>query len=483
MKKTILLLVFVLIAQNLVLGQKITKNVLKEYGTYNRGLMPPKINSLEPEASQATEVIRLDSEGRRIIENAVRPTVEIDPLLSITRPSFKKIFKSDFSSVIGINDLPVNQIVVGVNKPEIKIGNQLLLYKDSSKSLPWGGLFPYVKGKQNEDGEYKIFSKGKFDPTINYGVQIILFPLNFRNNPFYKFTDYRKAKAVKASSELLLSKVSNEVSGKEIGNKIKKLDSIISNCDSLLLHDTNLTRLKRNLLEVQIDSAYNKLDELKDILKDPIAYVEKAMYEKEKEIVFDQKRFFWLALDLNTERIKTNLFQNQKIIEDEIFNKNVFGLSVNHSIFKKNSVFNAFIKLDFSRKNAFLSDKKVNFVRDSLISNSSYVAEKESIEAYDTSVPNFDRDKKGTEKILKLSATYLWGKEKKQGITIFNENNLGTKISNLKLGYIIPVILDNDKAEQSNIILEWALPDLGTFKGLFDRSYVNIKVGIPINIL
>lgn len=474
MKKTILLLVFVLIAQNLVLGQKITKKVLNEYGTYNRELKQTDRSRslLEPDASQATEASPA---------NPVRPTVEIDPLLSITRPSFKKIFKSDFSSVIGINDLPVNQIVVGVNKPEIKIGSNFLLFKDNTKSLPWGGLFPYIKGKQNDDGEYKIFNKGKFDPTINYGVQMILFPSCFKNKPFYKFTDSRKAKAVKASSELLLSKVSNEVS--EIDNKIAKLDTIIRKCDSLLLNDATLTSLKRNLLEVQIDSAYNKCEELKNIKKDPIAYVEKAMYEKEKETVFDRKRFFWLALDLNTERIKTNLYQNQKVLEDEIFNKNVFGLSVNYSIFKKNSAFNAFVKLDFSRKNAFLSDKKVNFVRDSLISNSSYVAEKESIEAYDTSVPKFDRDKKGTEKILKLSATYLWGKEKKQGITFLNENNLGTKISNLKVGYIIPIVLDNDEAEQSNIILEWALPDLGTFKGLFDRSYVNIKVGIPINIL
>ena len=55
--------------------------------------------------------------------------------------------------------------------------------------------------------------------------------------------------------------------------------------------------------------------------------------------------------------------------------------------------------------------------------------------------------------------------------------------------------MDNAKAEQSNIILELVMPDINTKSAasikskadtgqtVWGRSYLNLKVGIPINVL
>jgi hypothetical protein len=43
-----------------------------------------------------------------------------------------------------------------------------------------------------------------------------------------------------------------------------------------------------------------------------------------------------------------------------------------------------------------------------------------------------------------------------------NRSNLTSKVTNFKIGLIIPVIMGNAKAEQSNIILELVMPDINT---------------------
>lgn len=499
MKKSFLLLIFILAAQTVVFGQKITKEIVNRYGNnlYKRD------STLKTSQNRFTEQLleekslfetnRMMKSSPNLNEGSQLPQlieIEIDPNVGVTRPSFQKIYKTDFSSVVGINDLPVNQVTIGVNKPEIKIGTNFFLYEDSTKSLPWGALFPYVKGKQNDDGEYQLFGKGKFDPTANYGVQVILFPSIFKI-PTYQIHPKRRADATLASNKLLLAKLVQVVDSNAINKSIGIIDEKIKAYEAQILRMVNKDDIKKDSLLIMINAGYNQIDSLKKIKNNPGKYVRDKMYEKEKETVYSKKSFFWVAIDMNRERIKTNLYKNQKILEDEIFNKNVFGLSVNYTKLLEKSAFTGFVKLDFSRKNAFLSGDKINFVRDSIMSGSTFIAEKQSLQAFDVSDANFDLDKKATEKILKFSATYLRGEDKKKGISFMYENNLGTNITNLKLGFIFPVILNNSKAEQSNIIIEGVLPDIGTngknskpnLNGLFDRSYINIKVGLPINIL
>lgn len=414
--------------------------------------------------------------------------------------SFEKIYKRDFTTLAGTNNLPITQIVVGLNKPEIQVGKLFSFKRNKYKSIPVVGFYPFLSGKLNSDDEFRLRTGQTNDLGIGYGAKVLINPFGLTQNTGHNF--------IPADPETILFKKKNDV----LKNKLKAQYSIAAMSATLLKipienadYKHQIDSLKNNNvpdLELKVIAIEEKINEntakellLNQYLSDNSklkTFIDDSIYEAEKDAPWTTRHFVWFTLDYGNNAQSANVFRNKIIEKDQTFRNNSIGGSVNYSFLKPKTIINTFVKYEVSMTNKFLGDyDAITFVEDSVVVGTKYKTSK-SVEAYDISKLNDTQfSEKSNNSILTLGATYLRGKDKKYGLTANYRTDLEKNIANLKLGVIIPVILDNAKAEQSNLIFELGLPDLysksvdniGKNEGAFKRAYINIKIGIPINVL
>lgn len=424
----------------------------------------------------------------------------------VSRPSFKKIFEKDFSTLAGSNNLPVNQIILSLNAPEIQVGQMINIFANSTRSIPFLSLYPYIKGKLNKNDEFKIVKNKEIDPGIDFGGKLIfnLYGLSRQTGYYFDPNDpdvqlfVMKTNAVKSKLSL---KYSADNISKEIVRLQQEIDQYAKEVDSLIFlgvlrNDPKITNRQEKIYDNTLEM--KPLLEMDNNDSKRRKFIADKIYEVEKEAPWKTRQFIWVTAEGNTGNQSTNIFRNSIIEENQNFRKNNFGASANYSFFstkKKNIVVNLFAKYERSITNKFLADDAISLVTDSLISGSKYKIS-ESSEVYNVSqLSDAQFKEKAGENILTAGGTFLSGTLKKWGFTANYRSNLTSKVTNFKIGLIIPVIMDNAKAEQSNIILELVMPDINTKSAasikskaetgqtVWGRSYINLKVGIPINVL
>jgi len=484
----------------------------------------------------------------------------------VSRPSFKKIFQKDFSALTGTNNLPLNQFVVSLNKPEIQLGQIYHIYRNQYKSIPILGLNPYIKGKLNKDDEFRISKNKEIDPGIDLGGRLVINPIGLFKGTGYFFDANDPNTALFVMKNNILKEkleIENEtaelkktISELELKNKndskqIEFLTNLANSDNSILLQkladliaenlkfDEELRTLGRTVnsdscnynceiisFKMKITENKTVIDSLKKLVpphNEEILKLKEAIYqssskiakanellsnasitkklkedtifEAEKDAPWTRRNFIWMTVEGNTSKQSVNLFRKNKIEEDQSFRKNTFGTSVNYSSFSKTQTFNVFIKYERSFTNRFLANGSLTLVSDSLITGSIYKIST-SKDVYDVSkLTDSEFSKKGGDNILTIGSTFLWGEIKKWGFTGSYKSELSTSVTNIRLGAVIPVIMNSAKAEQSNIILELVMPDINTKTAtsiknkaengqtVWGRCYVNLKVGIPINLL
>jgi len=239
-----------------------------------------------------------------------------------------------------------------------------------------------------------------------------------------------------------------------------------------------------------------KLDELRIGTKKELKkFLEDTVYAAEKDAPWTKRILFWLALDINGRNQSVNIFRQDTVQENQLFRKNVFGLSANIASFTKEWAWKASATFDRSTINKFFDDTPKTFMTESPVASGAYKVTK-SMSAYDVnSLSEADFNTRVKTSIWTVEGTLLYGETKKYGITANYTIKARTKEANLRAGLVLPVILDDAKGEQSNIIFELVIPDIhakkeeNAFKQQFDgetpwkRGYFNIKVAIPINLL
>lgn len=496
----------------------------------------------------------------------------------VSQSSFKRAFQKDFSTLAGNNNLPVNQLIVSLNKPEILVG-QLIDVVNPKLSIPLISFYPYIKGNLNDDDEFRLTKDSKIHPSIGLGGKVVIIPAGLKSGTGYFFNSADSATRLFIDkNNLLKKKIKEKYKVSEIQKRILKLEGEINDIDTQLNENNLLSRYLKSprafafstigdtllLLKevstgekltfdrIKIEGTTNqklnkagRVDKVesvsdgfrvtyrsnlqtvltpadligdttslntsltnlrekrlakveqyiaeKELLKKRVAVLkeleEDAVYEIEKEAPWTLRRFYWFTLEGSTGNQSANLFRNGVIEEELQFRKNVAGASANFAYFRKGLVVTLVGKLDWLMTNNFFNDDPLTFVRDSLYSGSVYKTST-STEAYDVSkLSDTQFDKVDPKALVTVGATLLWGTDKKKGINLNYQRKQDTKVVNLKMGLIIPVILDNSKAEQSNVILEMVLPDLNSQiaknagKSTWQRKYFNLKVGIPINLL
>lgn len=525
----------------------------------------------------------------------------------VSRPSFKRIYRKDFSAVTGTNNLPVSQVAITLNKPAIQVGQFIPLYADTLTTVPVFGLYPYISGRLNDDDEFKIATTSKIDPKVGFGGKIVFIPAGKSRGTGYFFDPLAPStKLFIEKNNLLKQKLKEEyetaqinaaidkLAGKRIEKKgkmlldemgqplreqngeINKLEDQIKKNEFLLRylrskenikitvnktgvfmsendiikHSFNLLAIEKvltgkqdeagriqeiNALESQkisvtfksklqdtLSIAYligdsasikeahiallekqfekrGKLLELNELLKkkqkDLDELFDDKVYEAEKNAPYTSKRFFWFTLEGDSRNQSANLFRNNVIEENKSFRRSSWGVSVNYAWFAKKWIWTFSVKREVNNSRQFLENDPSSYIADSLLPGGKYKTAK-TTEAYDVStLSNSDLRQTVDKVVWTAGGTILYGETKKYGLTANYRLLKETKIANLKLGLIFPVILDNAKGEQSNIILELVMPDIHTKipdnlkKRLADgdkvwnRSYFNLKVGIPINLL
>jgi hypothetical protein len=551
-------------------------------------LLSPKFRVFRP-AADPREGIMADSVERGLDalgELVMVTSIDKKALPNIvSRSSFRRIYRSDFSKISGTNDLPIGQVIVSLTKPAIQVGQLIPIYVNSTKSIPILGLYPYIKGKLNDDDEFRLGKRGEIDPGVAFGGKLVYFPAGKGRYTGYYHRPDRKTQLFVEKNDFLKHQVEAEYHPTYILNRIdeleeeiQELENQIGNREFLLdylqnspyystqiLPDQVIIRLNRGFLAGQNEVIFN-LNEIERVLSEKIASAgriqslretpagievtqksqltnvltvselvgkekdlkkglkelrekkftkteellkfvelikkdgtpdhikikklkEDKVYEAEKNAPWTARHFLWFTVDGLLEKQTVNLFRNGGIEEDLKFNKNVVGYSANFAYFTKHWVFTIMGKYDYTLTNKFLYNDPINFLTDSLIANTPYRTS-ESVSAYDVSkLSDREFSEKQNRGIITLGGTMLYGVDKKFGLNINYRHESVNKVANLKLGAILPVILDNSKAEQSNIILELVLPDLKTKsvenvgKTPWQRRYYNLKVGIPINLL
>lgn len=416
--------------------------------------------------------------------------------------SFRKIFKRDFTALAGTNNLPITQIVVGLNKPEIQVGKLFSFRKNKYKSIPTFGFYPFLNGKLNSENEFRLRTGQTNDVNIGYGAKVLFIPFGLTTDTWHFFDDdLTETKLFRQKNDLLKRKLRLQYSPSAMNatlNNIraenKKYEYQI---DSLEKNQTPDFELKVIGIRGKIYENAAKDSLLNQYLSDTThlklkTFMDDSIYEAEKNAPWTKRHFFWFTFDYNDNAQSANVFRNKTIEKKQTFRNNSLGISGNYSFLKPKTIINIFAKFEVNITNKFLEDfNAITFVEDTVVVGTKYKTSK-SIEAYDVSkLSNTQFDEKSNKNILTIGATYLKGKDKKYGITANYRTDLDRNIANLKLGVIIPVILDNAKAEQSNLIFELGLPDLysknvdniGNNESAFKRAYVNIKIGIPINVL
>lgn len=418
----------------------------------------------------------------------------------VSDASFRKIFRRDFTALAGTNNLPITQIVVGLNKPEIQVGKLFSFRKNKYKSIPIVGFYPFISGKLNSDDEFRLRTGQTNDVNIGYGAKALFILSGLTHNTWHFFdSTITKTKVFKEKNDLLKRKLRLQYSLSGMDTTLKKIEvenkDYIHQIDSLRKNNVKDVELKVIELTEKIHENAAKDSLLRQYIKSDSTlkvFIDDSIYEVEKDAPWTRRHFVWFTLDYSDNAQNANVFRNKTIEKDQTFRNNAIGFSANWSYLKPKSIFNLFGKFEKSITNKFLGDyDAITFVEDSVVVGTKYKTSK-SVEAYDVSqLNNTQYDEKSNKSILTLGATYLRGKDKKYGITANYRTDLDKNIANLKVGFIIPVILDNAKAEQSNLIFELGLPDLysknadniGKNEGAFKRAFVNIKIGIPINVL
>ncbi len=504
----------------------------------------------------------------------------------VSYSSFKRIFKRDFASVVGTNNLPTNQLIVGLNKPEILFGKLFQIYKDPSKSMPILGLYPFLGGKLNNDDEFRLGINNTNSIHLKYGGKVVFFPLGLAKKTRYFFnlsdsktklfidknqlikqkliSDYDKttfeAKKKKLSDEE--KQIEEEITQKTENAKTIKYLLGLKSTLNIKVDDTNkltisqeggvnsivfekdeiesaiqnirknngfirtvgvknknvfiLTNEKDTInispvdilksLDISDDDISNLKDKKNKIIakkieveeldasseKDLKKMLEDKIFEAEKDAPWTKRHFLWFTLDYDNIPQSVNLFRNNSIEKDQIYRNGSLGISINYSYFKKKLGFNGFAKFEKYNNNSFLTDyDAITILKDSILTGTQYKIA-ESTEVYDVrKLTTSQLVEKSNRNLLTLGMTILksFGDiDKKYGVTTEYKSDLDKKIANLKIGLIFPVILDNSKAEQSNLIFELVLPDvhsksIGNDESAFKRSYINLKLGIPINFL
>lgn len=508
----------------------------------------------------------LTKNDKKIIGTAKLPNL-------VSGPSFQKIFKRDFSTVVGNNNLPTNQLIVSLNKPEITLG-QLFQIFSFYKSIPLISAYPYINGSLNNKDEFNLYENSQVNPNINGGGKIVFMPQAFFKGTGYFFkpdestkmyieknNDLKKAIKKKYtaggltesrdkligdsleckkdiikyellreyvrrkqnfSRNVLIDKIvitdnnngqSDTISIKNIkslsADKAIEIDSlkevndtirvIFKSQASTFLTDSTLFESdadyteRLNTLREKYITINQELEEAKELLTKSQSRWKKLkreeVYEIEKDAAWTRRRFFWITGELSTSKQEVNLFRRGIIEEGLKFNKNVRGASVNYATFTEGFVLTLTAKYDYVNANTFFDNKLNTYTKDSLITNSAYRISTNLV-AYDASeMSNSDIDKKKDTKVITGGLTALWGVNKKIGLNLNYQLQQETKEANLKVGLILPIIMDNAKAEQTNIILELLLPDVSTKieknagQTPWNRKALNLKVGIPINLL
>ncbi|PWJ58647.1 hypothetical protein CLV98_10312 [Dyadobacter jejuensis] len=420
----------------------------------------------------------------------------------VSRPSFKRIFEKDFATLTGTNTLPVNQLILSLNQPEIQVGQLINVYANDKKSIPFLGIYPYIKGKLNKNNEFRVFKKGDIDPGVDFGGKLVFNVYGLSKNTGYYYIPktpevssfLMKTNAVKA---LLEHQYSEAELKKRIGDLEKNIEQSLYEIDSLQAIDPGkqllIAQLQEKVYKDQV--ALKPLQEMVNNESKRLKYIAEKVYEAEKDAPWSFRKFIYLTLEGNTGNQTFNIYRNNAIEEDQNFRKNTLGISANYASFGKHGNMVLYAKYDRSFTNQFLSDDAITLVSDSLLSGTKYKIS-ESKEVFNVNgLSDVQFNKKSAEDILSLGATYLSSKGAKLGATVLYKSNLSTKVANLRIGGIVPVTLDKSDAKPSNIIIELVLPDLYTQEKtniknkekngdtVWNRAYVNLKVGIPINLL
>lgn len=567
MKNFLLLSIYLLLGALSVSGQK--KSLDTFYSSYSKG-------------------VKANKKGAA---NNSNPIPQFGNL--VTRPSFRKIYRSNFSSVSGTNNLPTSQIIVTLNKPALQVGQLIPIHWNDTKTIPFLGLYPYITGRLNDDDEFQLTKSPDIDPKIGSGIKLVFLPIGLSKGTNFFFDPSKDAtKLFIEKNNLLKEQLKKEYNRTQIDSNITKLKKDINDIqidiektefllryqknrddfrfsienDKVLLIETQtiqsipftlldiekvivgkwdksgrinrlgpsgdliqiifqsalqdklhpselvddiptLTKTLRTLKEKKVEKAEEelKLEELLETqpkflkflgVKSKLEkFIDDKVYEAEKDAPYTVKHFLWFTYERSGIVQSANVFRNNAIEENLSFRKKVRGVSANYSRFSKKWVWSFSVKYDVSTTNKFFDDKIKSYIDDSLITGTQYKTS-EIKEAYDVNtLSNTQFNEKLDKGIWTVGGTGLFGDKKKYGLTINYRWLTDTKVANLKIGAIIPALMDNAKAEQTNIILELVLPDVWTkapksitnqqTKGekLWDRHYFNLKVGIPINLL
>lgn len=362
------------------------------------------------------------------------------------------------------------------------------------------GFYPFFIGKLNNEDEFRLRSGQTNNLGIGYGLKALFIPFGLTRNTWHFFNpDDAETKLFIQKNNVLKNKLKTQYSIAAMSATLKKIQiqnvDYVHQIDSLRKNNVSDVELKIIALEEKINENRTKDLLLNQYLNDNSTlkdFIDNSIYQVEKDAPWTTRHFVWFTLDYSGNAQNANIFRNKIIEKDQTFRNNAIGVSVNYSFLKPKSIINTFVKYEISTTNKFLGDyDAITFVEDSVIVGTKYKTSK-FIEAYDISKLNDTQfNEQSNKRILTLGATYLRGKDKKNGLTANYRTDLEKNIANLKVGIIIPVILDNAKAAQSNLIFEYALPDLysnstsniGKGESAFKRAYINIKIGIPINAL
>jgi hypothetical protein len=574
------------------LGQKRATDLLP---TGHQGLFFPQKTNVPPNFRLEVEKMQTNFMiGPRELQEQIDGSPEVDNLVS--RPSFKKIYRRDFSKLNGNNNLPTNQLILSLNKPEIQIGQLIPLYHDSTRTVPTLGIYPYVQGKLSKTDDLRLTKDGEIDPRIGFGGRIVFIPAGQRGYTGYYYdkkdttsqlfiekNNISKAKLAFKYDTTTLKRKASELEAKiknneEQGNKLlllanyfidstsftfsttpkgdtlvaiykpewtlissgiepgrpytltfsiaelqkvsnqnleksRRIDSVITVPDKpvliymsaspaplpfkSLIDTTEFNKLEAELLE-QRNQLATELFTVRELLKKPgklRGIVEDLVYEEEKNARWHTRTFFWFTVEGNTINQTVNILQDNTIKENENFRKNSWGGSANYAVFTPKFILSLLAKVEYTRTNKFFENDPNTYAQDSLISNTKYRIAK-PYEAYDVNgLSASELLRTSTNRSLTLGSTLLVGGEKKYGINFNYARDMKSKVVNVKAGVIIPIIMDNAKADQTNVILELILPDISTKtknslealskdgKTWWDRRYFNLKVGIPINLL
>jgi hypothetical protein len=400
----------------------------------------------------------------------------------VSKSSFARIYNNDFNALVGQEGQPINQVIIGINKPKIEISQIFKAYTRQGMQIPILQLNPYFAGKLNSDGNLDIFKADKINSELNYGCRLIINPLGFPwpNTPTLYYFDSKQ-------------KVRLQTQRAAIKSVLQELFDLSTKIVALVGLPILTPQKKLELQELQ--DKHTEFTAIFASLKKNKTYDEDKLYEVEKDAIWNEKHYLLLSFDFNRGVKSANYFQNNVFTDELLNNYTKFGTPAFNYTWvnmKKKFTFNAFLSFEVLKTNKIFDSKQKEYFTVKEVSTNN------TLKVYDVKETAFDLTDGETkletvEKgIIKFGATFLSDKLKNSGLNVVAERNYTDNLWNLKIALVLPNIKkESGKTSQANFRLVFDVKDIlnqttsneTNNPNLRQKAIVYVQLGIPINLV